>query len=287
MRNLSKIMVAGFLVLTLISCGKENDSGSGSSSSSSSSISSSGKVYKNLQDIRKAFDKMSLTSGVKENMVVYHMGPDFGGENFVTQVEDFDFSDLFDFDFNYCVNINGELKGDCADNQGNYGSNNQLADILNRGEYKVVKVLDKNGLGVDFATDVFAQGFDFERATYSKDDELYKAMLRYDGKSTVKILVSEAKISVRDKNNKVREIKGNYIEYFYSDYSLKGFVVSTAFPVVANPIATTQTHDLTGVLSFSGELTVQSVQVNIHDIEYDVFTNTYKAITIGTRQVNF
>lgn len=287
MRNLSKLVVTGFMVLALISCGKENGSGGGSSSSSSSSsLSSSGKVYKNLTEIRNAFDKMSLVSGVKENMVIYHIGPDFGGQDFVTQIEDFDFSDLFDFDFNYCININGDLSGECENFQGPT-QNNQLIDIINRGEYKVVKTLDKNGLGVDFANEVFAQGFGFERATYSKDDELYKAMLRYDGKSTVKIIVSEAKMTIRDKSNKVKEIKGNYIEYFYSDYSLKGFVVSTALPVLANPIATTQNHDLTGVLSFSGEMTVQSVQVNIHDIEYDVFTNTYKAITIGTRQVNF
>lgn len=287
MRNFGKILVLGFTVLSLISCGKDNASGGGSSSSSSStSVSSVGKNYKTYAQIKDAYTKMKLDSGVSKNMVVYHVGPDYGGESLMNNTPTVDFSDLFDFSFGYCININGELKGDCADNQYNQTQNNELQNIVNRGEYKVVRSDSSKSVAFDYATGVFGPGFQFAQATYDRNDPIYKEMLKLDGKSVVKVVISEAQITILE-GTKTKQIKADYVEYFYSDYSLKGFVLSTALPLIANPIANTQNHDLTGVLSFSGNKTIKSISVNIHDIQYDYMTNKYKAITVGTRSIRF
>ena len=287
MKNFGKLLVLGFMVLSIVSCGKDNESGGGTTASASTTttISSTGVNYKNYQQIKDAYSKISFASGVKKNMVIYHIGSDYGGESITNNIPEFDFSDLFDFNFDFCMNINGNLKGDCDSNQG-YNQGNQLSGVVSRGEYKVVKTMSKDSISLDIASGVYGQGFEFEAGTYNRNDTIYKDMLNLEGKSVVKVVISEAQVTILE-GTTTKQIKADYVEYFYSDYSLKGFVLSTAFPMMANPIANTKNNDLTGVLSFSGNKTIQSISVNIHDLQYDYMTNTYKTITAGTRSIRF
>ncbi|MFT6633235.1 MAG: hypothetical protein ACJAS4_003205 [Bacteriovoracaceae bacterium] len=285
MKNFGKLLTLGFMVLSIVSCGKDNDSGGSSVSSTTSTVSSTGVNYKTYEEIKSAYSGMSFASGVQENMVVYHIGSDYGGSSITNNIQDFDFSDLFDFNFDFCMNINGNLKGDCDSNQG-YNQGTQLSGVVSRGEYKVVKTLSKDSISLDIASGVYGQGFEFDPGTYNRNDAIYKEMLNLEGKSVVKVVISEAQITILE-GTTTKQIKADYVEYFYSDYSLKGFVLSTAFPVMANPIANTKNNDLTGVLSFSGNKTVQSISVNIHDLQYDYMTNTYKTIAAGTRSIRF
>jgi hypothetical protein len=283
MRNFGKLFVLGFVVLSLVSCGSDNSSGSSKGSSSSSGtgvVSSTGVNYKTYEEIKSVYTKMSMSAGVSNNTVVYHMGADYGGETISNNID-------FGFNIGFCLNLFGSLKGDCDayENQGN-NQNSELAGVVSRGEYKVVRSSSKDSVSIDIATGVYGQGFEFEAGTYNRNDSFYREMLNLDGKSVVKVIVTEAQVSILE-GSTTKNIKADYVEYFYSDYSVKGFVLSTAFPLMANPIANTKNNNLTGTLNFSGNKKIQSISVNIHDLQYDYTTNSYKAITVGSRSVRF
>ncbi len=279
MKKLNQIFILGLVIMSLVSCGKDNQSGGSSSSSSSSSVSSSAGV--NVQDydeLKERYTKKSLEHGTSDGMVVYHIGPYFGGSDFYTPVNDIDFSDFFNF--GYCINIGGELKGDCPDNA-SYTNGGQLQDIVQKGEYKVIRTGSSDSLAIDFATGVYGNGFEFERVEYDREDKIYREMLNLDNKSTYMVVISEAQVQLTNGE----KIVADYVEYFYRDGSLKGFVLSNQLPLIANPIAATNQHDLVGILSVTGDDAIASVQVNIHDIQFNAYNNEYTAVTIGTRSI--
>lgn len=277
MKKLFRVIALGAMVLALASCGKENESGGSSSSGSSTqdwyNQGGSGENFGDYSQLKSYYSSKALNSGVSNNMVVYHIGPEFGGDNFGGV--------NFNLDFGFCFNLFGELKGDCDQ----YNQGQDLGVIVDKGEYKVVRSSTSSSVNVDVATGSSNGVFNFVNASYTRNDALFREMLNMDNRPVAKVVVSQAQVYLTDG----KKVNADYIEYFYNDGSqeVKGYIVSQELPIIANPLAVTDNYDLTGVLSFSGSQTIRSVQVTIHDLQYDYMTNTYQVINIGSRSAQF
>ena len=277
MRNVTKLILMGVMILSLVSCGKKNESGGGSSSSSSSDWYNQGSGnngYGDYNTLKNYYNTKSLSSGTSSNMVIYHIGSAFGGTGFSN-------NNSFEFDFGFCINLFGVLKGDC--NQ--YNPTNSLIDIVNKGEYKVIKAVSSSSLTIDVANGVSGNSFTFSPYTFNRSDSLFREMLNLDNIAVQKAVVSKATVYLTNGT----KIDADYVEYFFNDtnQTVKGYVLSPDLPVLANPIAVTKNYDLTGVLNFAGSKTIRSISVNVHDLQYDYMTNEYRVITIGSRSVSF
>lgn len=279
MKNLGKLFIMGAMVLALASCGKENKSG-GSEPAAPAAVANpttgnaSGINYKTYAEIKKAYTTKDFNIGTTNNMVIYHIGPDYGGQSFGNSNID------LNFDFGFCINFFGHMSGDCEQNN---NQSDQYAEVLSRGEYKVVNSSTKDVVKLDVATEVSGNGFIFTEKTFDRQDEFYKAMLNLDGKSVKIVVVKQAEVTLTDG----KALKADYVEYFYSDGSVEGFVLSNELPLIANPIASTKEHDLVGALSFSGSKTIGKITVNIHEVDHDLQTNTYVPRNIGSRTITF
>ncbi|MBT4722776.1 hypothetical protein HOB30_03380, partial [Candidatus Falkowbacteria bacterium] len=98
--------------------------------------------------------------------------------------------------------------------------------------------------------------------------------------------------TVTDANGNNTRIDADFVEYFFTDSSIRGYVISQNLPSLANPIAVTantvyDTHELTGALSFSGVNTVKSISVQTHRLNYTFQTNSYTEVDSGRRSIQF
>lgn len=285
MKFFGNILLISAMALTLSSCGKDNVLGGEESSSSSSSSSSSmkGINFKNYTELRDYYNKKSLTAGLADKDIIYHVGPEFGGQDFYQY--DFDFD--FDFDFGYCINLFGELKGDCADNQNNNNYNlDQFQAVVNNGEYMKVVERSSSKIDIDLATSASGYGLVYERGVFNKDDAMFREMLNLDKKAVAKVVISKATVNAYDEKAKKNvNLVSDYVEYFLADGSntVRGFVVSSQLPLIANPIAVTTNFNYVGALSYGGRYTIRSITVNLHDIQFDSRTGKYTSIPIGSR----
>lgn len=291
MKKLFWMILSIGLVFGVSSCGKSNSSGGGGVAPSNTSTVTSAANLTDYESIKNYYLNKNLSEGLSENMVIYHIGEAFGGSNvFSVNYSDIDLSDIFDFNFDYCINLFGKLKGDCANNQSNYTSN--LTDVTKKGEYKVVKSIAADSVNYDVATGMSSYGLNFQGASFNRDDALFSSMLNLAGKSVAKVVVSDAKVYITQTNSdgttsEQREITAKYVEYFFMDNTIEGYILSSDLPVIANPIAVTKNHNLKGTLSLVGSIKVVSIAATIHTLQLDPYTGTYdyKVIDLGQRSI--
>ncbi len=284
MKTLFNMIMVGSLAFALASCGKDNASSGGSSSSSNSNngntgISSSGSVYGSVSDLRSAFDRMGVHEGLNENDVVYHVGKDYGATSY------YDYDIDFDFDFGVCFYFLWYASDDCNSGGSYYNqpNNSQLYNVINNGEYKVVRNRTSDTIDFDLAVGISGNGFDFDSTRFDRDATMYKAMLNLDGRSVKAVSMSEATIVLTNGNT----VKGTFVEYLYNDDSIDGYILSTAFPVMANPILNTQNYQVTGVLNFAGSRTIRSISAVSHRFDWDWTTNKYRLSNAYPIRVSF
>lgn len=273
MRKFFRIILIGAFILGLQSCGKEE--GGGGSSSSSNGVSSSGSDYSSYEEVKSAFSSMSLSSGVSTDMVVYHIGSAYGATSTVNNGGS----------ANYCIRFFGYTSGDCSSNSN--ANTAQLISVLNNGEYMVVDSVASDSVTVSKAVDVNDYGFDFEADTYTRNNDIYQQMLGLDGTSVLKRVVSDATITVYNTSSGASTtLRGNYVEHFYSNGSVNGFVLSNALPVISNPVLITEDYTATGALKYSGNYQVRSISINYHSVYFNVATGSYTTQTIGSRTIS-
>ncbi len=271
MKKFRDLLFLGMMALALVSCGKEEQSsGGGGSSGSSGSGSTSGVNYKNYEEFKKAFTSKSFMTGASDRMVIYHIGPDFGGTNFNSIDID------FEFDFGFCGNFFGKTYGDCD----SYNSGTSFENVIDKGEYKVVIKRAKDRIDYDLAVGEHASGSGatFSRKEFNRSDKFYKEMLNLDKKSVQKVVISKAEVyTTNASNGKKSTIKADYVEYFFNDAerTVKGYVVSNQLPVFANPLAITTNRNLSGALSNSGNTIINYIRVQMHDLQLNQFNYKY------------
>lgn len=272
MRKLFKLAFIIMLMAQVSSCGKKNSSGGGSSSSTSGITGTINNVYNGSGDsfgdfntLRNHYQNMNLSSGLSNNMVIYHTGTYFGAQ-----------SSSGSFNSSYCVNLIFKQWGDC-----NTGNSNQIENILDRGEYKVVTSTTSNSptfkkaVGVSTYNNV--SDFAYSNAiSYTRDDGIYKEMLNLDGRSTRKIVVSPAKARLSNG----QEINADLVEYFYNDGSIKRFILSPAVPLLANPIAVIGSSSVNGRLNNYGSISITSIEATLHGIQQNYYSNTEVTVYI-------
>lgn len=284
MKNLKKLLFLGTMVLALVSCGKENESGGGGGNTPSTTSNIDNNFgnqavnFSNYNQFKSAFTSKALNSGVTDGMIVYHIGPAFGGENFGNSNWD------FNVDVGFCIDFFGRTHGDC-DNYNNVPGDN-LQGIIDNGSYK--KVISSSGTEVVYdkavSSNASNSGFSYERKQFNRSDEFYIDMLNIDKKSIAKIVFKKATVLTESGS-----IQADYVEYFLNDAdrTVLGFVVSNQLPLIANPIAVTKNQNFTGVLSYAGSVSVKSISVEMHDIIFDPRTGKYEAQTLGNANFSF
>ena len=238
MRNLMRAMILGALVVSLIGCGKEEGDKRSSSSSSSVIGTGTGTVYTSFSTLKKAFTSSGFNKGVTSNTTVYHVGPMYGGA----------FSNSsFSSGGSFCF-FGENLFGNDDKCDSGYYSTQQLNDIIDKGEYKVIRSATSTTVSYGVARFVENGTFSYDEETFDANNENYRKMLNLDNKEYYKILVSAATVSMSNAGS----IKGNFVEYFYKDGTYEAYIVSSALSKIANPVASYKgTFSLSGSLSFS------------------------------------
>ena len=151
----------------------------------------------------------------------------------------------------------------------------------------VVDSVASDSVTVSKAVDVNDYGFDFEADTYTRNNDIYQQMLGLDGTSVLKRVVSDATITVYNTSSGASTtLRGNYVEHFYSNGSVNGFVLSNALPVISNPVLITEDYTATGALKYSGNYQVRSISINYHSVYFNVATGSYTTQTIGSRTIS-
>lgn len=278
MKLMLKMTMMSVLIFGLQACGDQNESSGGKKSSQGSvnevgQITGSGANYNSPEELISALQNRSMADGARIGEPVYHIGPYFGGQ---VQNTSFDLGDLFDFSFNTCFVFNGNASGDCnQDGQGigNYQLTQNLLSLLSNGEYKVIKDANANAVGFDLADGVSNGQFEFDYQSFDRSDEIYQAMTNTDGRGYRARVISDVQITLESG----QQILGEYLEILYNDGSLEGYVISTSFPNIANPLLVTRNRVIIGALDFMGPNRIRSINGTQHSFSYDYQTNSWRA----------
>lgn len=276
MKSLTKLFTLGFMVLALISCGKEQNSGGSSSGSNNSNWysnggSDNGSSFGDINSLRSYYNSKSMTDNLENPMAIYRTGPEFGGQSFSN-------SNSGSFSLGYCINLFGKTYGDCGQSTGQ----TNYASILDRGEYITVQSASSSAVNYNKAISATNNYFNFQGRTFDRNNSLYQEMLNLDGKEVQYVVITPA--TIRLKNNQT--IPGDHVEYFYMDGSRVRFVLSKSIPVIANPITVTRGNNLTGILNFAGSKQIAQVSVKFHEVSYDWQTAQFKATQTGQGSIN-
>ncbi|MBT4792258.1 MAG: hypothetical protein HON90_11865 [Halobacteriovoraceae bacterium] len=304
MKNLKKLFLLSALVLSIVSCGSDNKSGgSGGGTTPAPAAPVAPDWYQtdtdvqnlnNYNRLRDFYVNKSFANGLTDNMVIYHIGrtySDTAKSLSNNNTQNIGLSDIFHL--GYCINFFGILKGDCANTNSSYtATQTDLGEIVRQGEYKVIGRRDHNQVDLSIAQGSDNYGFLFEAGVYDRGDNLYNLMLNLAGKTVRRVVISKAEVYVTDANGNNTRIDADFVEYFFTDSSIRGYVISQNLPSLANPIAVTantvyDTHELTGALSFSGVNTVKSISVQTHRLNYTFQTNSYTEVDSGRRSIQF
>ncbi len=255
MKNLTKLMSIGFLIISLVSCGKENSSGGDSSTSTTTTttVTTTGTNYSDYSSLLSAYESIDLSSGLYEDMVIYHVGSAYGGSSSSAS-------------FSFCLSFFTYTSSGC-----NNASSDDLQSYVDRGEYKLVDSYSSSSVAFSKATDVDSYGFLFDSMEFDRADGYYIEMLNLDGRSLRTVVVSTATVTLEDGSS----VNADYVEYFYSNGSVNGYVLSTAFPLLANPLAITKNYFFKGALKISGSRAVKSISVTSHRVVFQAYTNSY------------
>ena len=306
MRDLTKILMVTSLALILSSCGKENKSGGGGGDTVApvtvapvsptdwyNAGTSTVLNTENYNRLRSYYEGKSFAWGVGANTHVYHLGSAFGGSPLGYGQSGFD----FDLDYNYCIDLFGYKKGNCSQTQYS-GYQVDYADIMKKGEYKVLLSADANMIRFNLATSASSQSFGYTENTFDRNDTLYRRMLNLDASPVRATVISKAIVktvpidAVGTSNPTV--IKADYVEYFFEDGFVEGYIISDDLPMISNPVAVTERSNnssdrLTGVLGSSGNYKIVSVEHDIHRIDQSPFAATigFKATKVDERKYFF
>lgn len=281
MKNFLKMMVLGTLIMGLASCGK--DEGSSSRSSSSSVISSfgngtTGASFEEFTTLRDTFIASGFNAGLTEVTAVYHIGPRYGGS--------FN-SSSNNLSATFCLGGNNLFGND--DRCSTSGSvDSQLNDIIDRGEYKVVRSATSTSVDFGLANGVSNGTFTFSENIFDANDSLYREMLNLDEDSTRRIVVSDAQIQMSGTG----QIAANLVEFFFEDGRYESYILSSALPLIANPIAAyTGTYivgggvsfELDGRLSFFGQSSLTGLSAQPHMLTNDFQTGQLTVVNTSGR----
>jgi hypothetical protein len=277
MRKLSTLFLFILTMAMFTSCGKENESGSrdpSSSGVSTSTISSGGQNFSSFSTLQTFYKNKSKAENLVANTVIYHTGPLFGASN-QSNIN-------VDFSLVFCVGNKNMIGDDSLCNYSN-SSGSQLSDMVDNGEYKVVKTTSASSVNYEVATGVQNNVFVMADKVFDSSDSILKKMLNLDNKSTRKIVVSAANVVMS--NN--QQLKSDLVEYFYSDGSYQAHLLGSNIAVLANPIISIQgtyneygvSAQVIGELNNIGNTTVRNIQATMHKIRYQPNTNTYEVLT--------
>lgn len=294
MNRFGKFFMVFLMTATIVSCGKKNDSGGGSSSSAAAVAPSNWYVenandptnVNNYNKLVTYYKGIALNKAVTKNMRIYHQGPAYG-RNYVS----------YNLDYNVGINLSGCFLFWCASTGTNQGtSSSEMDQFLDKGQALVVDSFSANSINLRFANGVDAFDFTYEPVLFDRNDEVYKEMLNLDDTRNIrKYVITKATIIFKDGS---KDQNADYIEYFYSDNTKKGFVLSKIIPMIANPVMATEKGGgynsgeyLQGTLLFYGNKTISSIQAIAHDIQgngsYGGFqTGTLKNIDVGNWNIN-
>ena len=202
MRTFMRAMILGSMIIGLLSCGKPEEESKRSSNSIPGTITNGvGTVYQDFNTLKSAFQNAGFNQGLQENMVVYHVGDMYGGS----------FSNPgFSGSAVFCI-FGENLFGNDDACSGVGTTNTQLNNVIDQGEYKVVRSADSNSVSFGVATSVANGTFVFSDGIFDSSDEYYRDMLNLDNKEYHKVVVSEAILKMSTANI----FKGNFIEYFF------------------------------------------------------------------------
>ena len=290
----------GFTLTVLVAmgvsgCGKDNKTGSKNKTvpaGTTVNTSNNPANFANYDQLRSYYESYSMSTRLSSNMVVYHIGPIYGGDNLFNSYNDFN----FDLDFGYCINLFGTLKGDCGSNQSSNNSSS-LSYFIERGEYKIIRGHAENNVNYDRITKSSNAGNDFQAEQYDRNNEVYREMLNLSGDPVDKIVITKADVQVseRDSNGNfktdsngnliVKTIKADYVEYFFTNKPMEGYVISNELPLVANPIARTREHEFIGALSFADIYNISYIKVDTHRLQFNAFSADYQIIDRGPQEV--
>jgi hypothetical protein len=288
MKRFIQLLMMATLVTAVASCGKQNSSGSSSSKSSNQTdwyASGTNNGFGNYDDLKEYYMDKSLSSDLPNNTVIYHVGEIYGAN--YSNVE-------FDFDFNFTFCIGDEnLFGD-DDDCNYYGGNStaDLQDIVDDGEYKVVRNSTSTTVSFDLATGASNNIFTFAAGQeYNQTSPIFRKMLNIDNKPVNKIVVSKANAFMTNKGN----IQADLVEYFFQDGSYEAYILSPDIPVIANPIAVfggsysvngSVNFDIDGELSNVGQSVLTSVSTTVHRLTYNYTTADFDVVNFTTISKN-
>ena len=267
MKRLFKLAFIALMMSQIASCGKENNSGGGSGSSNSgitndgviSGVFDNGNNLGDYSAVRSHYTSASFSNGLSTNMVIYHIGPYFGGQS----------SSGFSTTVSGCLNLFVVSFGDCDNINSNVG---QLESIVDRGEYKVVRSTSSSSVTYDVAVGTQSSNlggdFVYQPDTFDSTDDAYRDMLNLDDISVRETVVSEARITLSNGET----VNGEMVEYFYTNGNIRRFVLSSALPLMANPLLVIENNSVTGRLNNVGETAVTRISADIHGIQFNPFT---------------
>lgn len=297
MKNLVRMFMVMGLIMSLASCGK-NSSGGGSSSTNTSNVGVNGSWYTNSGDnqgfgdataFKNYYQSKSMAENAVVNTVVYHVGPRYGGSYNNFEVD-------FSLNFAFCIGSENLFGNDnlCSYQQGNNSSD--LGDIVDNGEYKVIRASSSTTNSFDLATGANSGGFIFDTRNYNSNSPIYRSMLNLDNKPTRKVVVSRAYANLSNRGN----IPVDLVEYFFTDGTYEAYVLGSDIPMIANPLVILEgnygtsgsnnypqlNYQVKGELNNIGESSLASLTANTHGIAFYSNTNTYYVYEAGTLSKN-
>lgn len=278
MRKLQTLLLSLTMITLLASCGAENESGnsSGNSVTTSTTISGGGSNFSSYSALKSYYMNKSFADNLTDNTVIYHIGSYFGAAQATAN-----------FNFAFCFG-NKNLFGDDSLCNGYGNSGNELLQIVNNGEYKVVKDRTSTSVNYDVASGVSNGNFDFSAKLFDDQDSIYKDMLNLNNIPVRDVIITQANVSFSNGAN----INADHVEYFFSDGSYRSFVLGSNIALLSNPIAVSEgsysssgnyantNTTMIGKLNNIGELRVSNIQATVHRLMYDYNTNTYRAFPL-------
>ncbi len=280
MRDLLKMVLLGTLIMGLYSCGKASDSGSRSSSSSITNFGNGemGTSFAEFSTLQSSYLNAAFSAGITEATAIHHIGPRYGG-TFNTSSSSLGAT--------FCVGDRNLFGNDdrCSSNS---SLDSQLNDLIDRGEYKVIRSTSATSVDFGLANGVSNGTFTFSESVFDASNNLFREMLNLDDVSTRRVVVSDAQIQMSNSG----QIDASLVEYFFEDGRYESYILSSALPLIANPIASyTGTYsvgggvqfELDGRLSFFGQNSLTGISAQPHMLNNDFQTGQLIVVNTSGR----
>lgn len=288
MKRFIQLLILATLVTMLASCGKQNSSGGSSSKKSNQTdwyASGTNNGFGNYDDLKEYYTEKSLSDGLPNNTVIYHVGEIYGAN-----YNNFEFD--INFNFAFCIGSENLFGNDDACNSFGGNTTADLNDIVDDGEYKVVRNSTSTTVSFDLATGASNNIFTFaNNQTYNQTSPIFRKMLNLDNKPVNKVVVSKANAYMTNKGN----IQADLVEYFFQDGSYEAYILSPNIPVIANPVAVfggsysvngSVNVNIDGELNNVGQSVLTSVSTTIHRLTYNYTTADFDVVNFTTISKN-